>query len=243
MRRRLGYAGAVAALGLLTLAGPAAAADRIGGLLVTPGESADTATIQLRTSAGCPAQADAYYATAKGHGFPAKGQVIAPNGDAGLSHDGPFVVHVAQTLRDFAADNNAELSGRYELSVLCIDSFSQRSYGEFTAELEFASPTRYEAIGKAKGPKRLPAPDAVDPAPAAGRSTKDTEGGKAEQPSTPPSSTPSDAQQGGDTADGGLSSQPILLVAGGAVAVAGLGFGFSMLRRRRPANTDVNGED
>src|SRR5215470_1922328 len=140
--------------------GTASAAAPIGGLIVVPGESSDLAAIRVRTSAGCPAQADAYYATIHGRGLPQQGQVITANTAAGLSHTAGFDVYFALTMKDFADDNHIVLGGRYDITVLCIDSFSQQSYGEFTGSLQFSNPTRYEAIGAAKpvGPPPPPLP-------------------------------------------------------------------------------------
>jgi hypothetical protein len=140
--------------------GTASAAAPIGGLIVVPGESSDLAAIRVRTSAGCPAQADAYYATIHGRGLPPQGQIITANTAAGLSHTAGFDVYFALTMKDFADDNQIVLGGRYDITVLCIDSFSQQSFGEFTGSLLFSSPARYEAIGTAKptGPPPPPLP-------------------------------------------------------------------------------------
>jgi hypothetical protein len=162
------------ALGLLVPLTPASAqADPIGGIIVIPGSGTDLTAIRLRTTAGCPAKADAYYATMKGHGFPPDGQIVTSNISAGLSHSFGFDVYVAQIMRDFAAQNHTTLSGRYDITVLCIDSFTVNSYGEFTGSLEFTSPTAYGAIGAAKliGPPPAPLALAADgsalaPAPA-----------------------------------------------------------------------------
>ncbi|MEV4312598.1 hypothetical protein [Actinocrispum sp. NPDC049592] len=130
----------------------------LGGLVVTPGQGADISTVRMHTSGGCPNEADAYYAVMKGKGFPADGQIITANTDVGLSHTAGFDVYLGQTLGDFAADNNTKLQGKYEITVQCIDSFSQNSFGQFSASLEFGSPTKYVAVGAAKGPDRLPDP-------------------------------------------------------------------------------------
>lgn len=149
---------AVAAL--LVLAAPQAQAAPIGGLLVVPGESIDLAAIRVRTSGGCPPSADAYYATVHGTGFPADGLVVTANTSAGLSHDAGFDVYFAQTMKDFADDNHTTLGGRYDITVLCIDSFTQVNYGEFTGSMQFATPTSYQALGTAKptGPPPSPLP-------------------------------------------------------------------------------------
>jgi hypothetical protein len=52
--------------------GPARA-DPIGGVIVIPGTGTDLTAMRLRTSAGCPAQATAFYAKIRGLGFPPDG--------------------------------------------------------------------------------------------------------------------------------------------------------------------------
>ncbi|WP_033293989.1 hypothetical protein [Amycolatopsis jejuensis] len=152
--RRWGEALVVAAaLGLLATP---AEAEPLGGLVITPGEGQDAATIRMHTSGGCPADADAFFATMRGKGMPADGQIVVANTDVGLSHTAGFDVYLAQTLRDFAADNKTTLSGQYDIAVYCIDSFSQQKKGEFTAALKFDTPVRYAALGAAKGPSRAP---------------------------------------------------------------------------------------
>ncbi|WP_432845921.1 hypothetical protein ACQPXB_35490 [Amycolatopsis sp. CA-161197] len=150
--------------GLVLFTAPAQAAP-IGGLVVTPGEGQDASSIRMHTSAGCPADADAYYASLRGKGMPAAGQVVVANTDVGLSHTGGFDVFLAQTLKDFAADNGTSLSGKYDVTLYCIDSFSQESKGEFTASLKFDRPVKYAALGAAKGPNRAPETTSSAPPP------------------------------------------------------------------------------
>ncbi|MET7998750.1 hypothetical protein ABZU76_48580 [Amycolatopsis sp. NPDC005232] len=150
--------------GLVLFAAPAQAAP-IGGLVVTPGEGQDASSIRMHTSAGCPADADAYYANLRGKGMPAAGQVVVANTDVGMSHTGGFDVFLAQTLKDYAKDNGTTLSGTYDVTLYCIDSFSQESKGEFTAELKFESAVKYAALGAAKGPNRAPETTSSAPPP------------------------------------------------------------------------------
>jgi hypothetical protein len=123
-----------------------------GGLTIYPGKSIDTAPIRVHTSAGCPDQADTYYATAKGHGFPAAGLIVTAPTAAGMSHTAGFDAYFAETLKDFADDNHTTLEGTYDVTVFCIDSFSQNSFAEFTGSLHFTTPTTYEAVGAAMPP-------------------------------------------------------------------------------------------
>ncbi|WP_326837818.1 hypothetical protein VSH64_23555 [Amycolatopsis rhabdoformis] len=154
--------------GLVLLAAPAQAAP-IGGLVVTPGEGQDASSIRMHTSTGCPAEADAYYASLRGKGMPAAGQVVVANTDVGLSHTSGFDVFLAQTLKDFAEDNGTTLSGTYDVTLYCIDSFSQQSKGEFTAELKFDGPVKYAALGAAKGPNRAPDTPSSAPPPSSAK--------------------------------------------------------------------------
>lgn len=158
---RVGVLVAVA-LGALVLVAPApASADPIGGVIVIPGSGSDVDPIRLRTSAGCPAQANAFYAKMRGHGFPPDGQVVTANSKAGLSHSFGFDVYVALVMLDYAKDNHTTLGGRYDITVYCVDRLTLHSYGEFTGSLEFANPTHYEALGAAKPAGTPPAPLAL----------------------------------------------------------------------------------
>lgn len=147
----------MAVAGVLVSVVPAQA-DPIGGVIIIPGSGNDLHAIRLRTSAGCPAEADAFYATMKGRGFPLNGQVVTANTAAGLSHSFGFDVYFELVMRDFAHDNNTTLGGRYDITVFCVNRLTLQSSGEFTGSLEFTTPTHYEALGLAKptGPPPLP---------------------------------------------------------------------------------------
>jgi hypothetical protein len=121
------------ALGVLVPVAPAPAlADPIGGVIVVPGTGTDLDPIRLRTSAGCPAQANAYYAKMRGHEFPSDGQIITAVTKAGLSHTIGFDVYVALIMRDYADKSRTTLTGRYDITVYCINRLTLESYGEFT---------------------------------------------------------------------------------------------------------------
>lgn len=139
------------ALGVLApvIAAPAQA-DPSGGVIVIPGSGTDLDPIRLRTSTGCPPQADGYYARMHGHGFLPGGQVITANTRAGLSQSVGFDVYVALVMADYAKENRTTLTGRYDITVSCINRLTLESYLEFTGSLEFTSPTTYQAIGSAK---------------------------------------------------------------------------------------------
>ncbi len=150
------------ALGALVPMVPAPArADPTGGVIVIPGTGTDLTAMRLRTSAGCPAQATAFYAKMRGHGFPPDGQVTTANTRAGMSHTVGFDVYVALIMRDYATRNRTTLGGRYDITVYCVDRLTLQSYGEFTGSLLFTSPTAYQAIGAAKPTGPPPAPRAL----------------------------------------------------------------------------------
>ncbi|MGH3781235.1 MAG: hypothetical protein ACRDRO_11590 [Pseudonocardiaceae bacterium] len=160
------------ALGVLVPVVPAPAlAAPIGGVIIIPGTGTNLDPLRLRTSIGCPAQATAYYATMHGHGFPPDGQIITSSIGAGLSHRIGFDVYPALVMQDYADENRTTLTGRYDITVYCLNPLTQESYGEFTGSLEFTSPTTYQAIGAAKpiGPPPPPlagdgSAQALDPA-------------------------------------------------------------------------------
>jgi len=165
----LGVLVLVLVLVLVPVAPAPALADPIGGVIVIPGAGTNLDPMRLRTSAGCPAQANAYYASMRGYGFPPDGQIITAPIQAGLSHNSGFDVYVALVMRDYANNNHTTLVGRYDITVYCIDQLTQKDYGEFTGSLGFTTATTYEAIGAAKpvGPPPPPLPlDEVGLAPA-----------------------------------------------------------------------------
>lgn len=138
----------ISAAGVVLLAVPtSASAAPSGTLAFFPSNSIAEASIKARTSAGCPGQADSYLAVAKGHGFPAAGQIITTPTAAGMSHTDPFDVYFAETMKDFATDNHTTLRGRYDVAVYCVDSFRGTRFAQFTGTLTFTSPTRYKASG------------------------------------------------------------------------------------------------
>ncbi|HEY2764099.1 MAG TPA: hypothetical protein VGJ13_08830 [Pseudonocardiaceae bacterium] len=215
---------AVALASGTALAGGAASAqaDQGGGLIVIPGSGSDLTAIRVRTSAGCPAAANAYYARMTGRGFPPDGQVVTANTAAGLSHSVGFDAYFLLIMRDYANRNHATLAGQYKITVFCVDRLTLQDYREFTGSLEFTDPTHYEALGAAKqtGPPPPPlalagdgsALDPAQPAPPAGTAPPGTV-----PPGTVPAGTPSvagppasTAQPPGPTAGSptGINPQP-----------------------------------
>ncbi len=99
-------------------------------MIVLPGTGTNLDEIRLRTSAGCPAQANSYCAKMRGHDFPPDGQIVTVNTKAGLSHSHGFDVWVGLIMRDYANKNRGTLTGRYDITVYCIDHITRQSYGE-----------------------------------------------------------------------------------------------------------------
>ena len=183
------------ATGALLLATPApAGAASSGTLAFFPSNSIAEAAIKARTSAGCPDQADSYLAVAKGHGFPAAGQIITSPTAAGMSHTDGFDVYFAETMKDFAADNHTTLKGRYDVAVYCVDSFLGTKFAQFTGNLTFSSPTRYKASG----------PNTMSLAPAAAPTTAPA----AAQPSAPPPTAPAEQPEAAEPSATKLVSAP-----------------------------------
>ncbi|WP_433371964.1 hypothetical protein ACQPZX_48535 [Actinoplanes sp. CA-142083] len=160
----------ILATAVILLATPGAAQAAPSGTLdFFPSNSIDVAAIKARTSAGCPSEADSYFAVAKGHGFPADGQIVTTPTAAGMSRTQGFDVYFAQTMKDFAADNKTTLKGRYDVAVYCIDSFLGTKFAQFTGALTFTSPTKYQASGKntmTSAPAAAPTTAAAAPTPA-----------------------------------------------------------------------------
>lgn len=224
-----------------------AIADPIGGVIVIPGAGTDLDAIRLRTSAGCPEKATAYYARMRGRGLPPEGQIITANTKAGMSHSSGFDVYVALIMRDYAKRYNATLSGRYDITVYCINRLTVRSYGEFTGSLEFTSPTAYEAIGAARptGPP-LPPPafagglvpgDAVPPsgAPAApGSSTAGAAGQPAASPGVDPRISSSSQRLDSQPKDVAVRGAPwsVVILVSAAVGAFVVALAAGKLRKR-----------
>ncbi|MBM7772323.1 hypothetical protein JOD54_002527 [Actinokineospora baliensis] len=215
-----------------------ASAERIGGLLVTPGESVDQVPVRLKTEKGCPQGATGYIATMKGHGL--DNVVVVPTSDVLMSHDKEFMVPVANTFSDYAKDNNTTLQGRYEITLSCVDAFSQQNFGDFTASIDIPAAGRYAAVGAAKGPARNT--DPIVP-PELGLGAEEPGAAPAPQAGDP-GQQPSDvAQPGAAPADvaepdrSGSSSNTFLYLGGGvAVLVVAAAIG-ARIRRRGPATT------
>ncbi|WP_436523346.1 hypothetical protein [Actinoplanes sp. HUAS TT8] len=174
------------ALVALLLAVPAPAT---GTITFTPADSIDLAAIKVHTSGGCPAPADGFYAVARGHGFPKDGQMVTAPTTAGMSATEGFDVYFAQTMADFAKDNSTKLSGRYDVTVYCVEQFSNTVHAEYRGAMVFSTPNKYKAAGGAA--TQSPAPvisEAAEPpvtAPAEAEAVPTTEARPAATGTTP----------------------------------------------------------
>ena len=160
----LSCAGAV-----LALQGPAGAAEP--GLAWTPAGGSDSTPLEVVTTGPCPRDAPNVVGVLFGSGFPAAGQVVIGNTDAGVSATGPFALVLGDTLRGFAALQPAPVSlvGEYRLVVTCrepLDPSSRRDYvGSIVFDAAGAFTARQPAVlPRAAGPgPGLPASVAAAP--------------------------------------------------------------------------------
>lgn len=152
-------AGAALVLGATALlgAGPAGAGT-LGSLTITPATGADTTPLSVRTSAGCPADAPNITVAITGAGFPAAGQNVVGNTDAGVSSSGPFSIALSDTLAAFEAQQPTPqpLSGVYDLTLTCRTALDPASKGTYTGQLLFTSPTAYTTDVPAASPSPSP---------------------------------------------------------------------------------------
>ncbi|CRK62101.1 Endo-1,4-beta-xylanase A precursor [Alloactinosynnema sp. L-07] len=239
MRLRKHFAAALLALtALVGLAGHAAA-QAPGVLVVTPGESVDAVPVRLTTEKGCPRPATGYMATMKGHGLD-NVNVVATS-DVGISFSESFEVHLAYTFKDFAADNNTTLQGKYDITLTCVDMFTQQAYGSFVATVDFPQQARYVAQGKSKGPQQHTKP-AV---PGMEEQSVPQQGGQPGLPGQPtqPGQAAPEAQPSPQDPDAaaqpapasGDGTQPFLYLAGGVLALIAVAFAVSSFRKRAKA--------
>lgn len=121
-------------------------AGSLGSLTNSPAVGTDLTASKVTTSAGCAAGSDSYRGVLTGPGaFAAGTQVVSP-GTANFSTDGPFDVQVENTFKDIATDLGTTIvAGEYDLTIQCIDGFSQDVKGTFTGAFYFTSATAYQS--------------------------------------------------------------------------------------------------
>jgi len=241
--------GAVLVLGGL-VAAPATEASaatptppNLGTLVFVPAHGTNLTGIHVRTPIGCPTKADAYYMSVRGHGFPKTGQIVTENTAAGLSHTIGFDAYFLEIMRDYATDNGASgLSGRYDATLYCIDSFRQTVFATMTGSITYVTPTTYRAVGASAGTATPP----VQPSSSTAASTGASTGASSPAPSsaavapagsgTPvPTVTVPVAGAGAGAAapsSGGSSSTRVLLVVALAALALAAAAGMWMFRRR-----------
>ena len=167
-------AGATLVLGATALLGSGpAGAGTLGSLTLTPPTGADTTPISVRTSGGCPADAPNIIVAITGKGFPASGQTVVGNTNAGVSSSGPFSVALSDTLAAFAAQQPvpAPLDGVYELTLTCRTALDPASRGTYTDTLLFSSPTAYTTDVPTQASPSPSASAPASPAPSPSSST------------------------------------------------------------------------
>ncbi|AWZ16512.1 DUF916 domain-containing protein [Streptomyces sp. ICC1] len=143
-----------AALAGLALTSPTAAqAAPAGSATVNPATGADTSSIDLTTSAACPAPATNILVKVAGKGFPAEGKNVVGNSPIstyGQAPSGGINVPLTMTMRDYANEAGfSVLEGRYDLTVVCRKAFGSDTYGDFTGSVWFTSNTAYQTTDPA----------------------------------------------------------------------------------------------
>jgi hypothetical protein len=125
-------------------ASAAVAPGTLGTLTVAPATGLDTSAPVYTTSAACPNTADAYNMFVSGPGGFAAGLIATTTTDVGLSHTSGFPVQQGLSFKDIATDNQTTVQpGQYDLTVNCVDSFSQVVQGTFTTSVYFTDATHY----------------------------------------------------------------------------------------------------
>lgn len=141
---------AVAALAvcaaLVVVTGGPALADSSGSLTFAPAKGFDSTPMYVLTSGPCDgAAATNVVAVARGKGFPAEGQVVVANSSAGVSHTGPFVLPLQDTMAAYAHQRNIVLSGPYAVTLTCENRLATQKFTTFSGTITFRTPTTYTA--------------------------------------------------------------------------------------------------
>ncbi|MDP3713305.1 MAG: hypothetical protein Q8R60_12575 [Mycobacteriales bacterium] len=251
------YAGAALLAGVLcavpapvsAAASSVTAVPQLGTLFVDPPTGADDTPLDLLTSGGCPAPATNVVARAFGNGFPAGGQIVVGNTDAGVRRGSAFSVVPGDTLRAFAAlqPTPGVLSGSYRVVVSCQEALGSVSLGDYVGTLVFSSPRSYTARNPAVRPVPAPADAAPLPtgAPGAAQVPGAADGTAAAAPGAVPGSgadtaaaaaggtptTKASATASASVGDDG-SLLPLAAAGLGGFGLAGVLLGASRLRRR-----------
>lgn len=228
-RRAIGSVTGALVLGTALATGtPALAADS-GDLTFMPGKGMDVSPLYTVTSAPCPDQATNVIGRMYGKGFPKEGIVVIPNSDAPVSTEVAFGVPLQDTVAGFASEAGVKLSGKYRVTVQCVNELGTKVFSEFTGIMNFGDATHFTAPVPKTAPaegvpigflaqvfpefKQGPGPSvATEPGPAA-------QGAPAEGS---PASRATPAE--------GTDLTPFLIISAAVLALGGVGF----LATRRP---------
>ena len=138
---------AAAVLGVTAGAAQAAPpAGTLGSLTNNPATGTDLTPPKVHTSAGCSADSDSYRAVLTGPGAFAPGVQVTQPQSVNFSTTDPFDVQVENSFKDVATDLGTTIvAGEYDLTVYCLDAFSQDVKGTFTGAFYFTSATAYQS--------------------------------------------------------------------------------------------------
>ncbi|GIF96731.1 Ig-like domain-containing protein [Catellatospora citrea] len=118
----------------------------LGTLTLIPASGTDLTAPRVHTAAGCPSDADGYYAKVYGPGAFDPGAVVTTTTDVNLSHSAGFDVQIADNVRDVAVDlGTTVVPGEYAYEVACVDTFLGDVKGTFVGRFWFTSPTAYQS--------------------------------------------------------------------------------------------------
>ncbi|MFJ6481896.1 WxL protein peptidoglycan domain-containing protein [Streptomyces sp. NPDC091682] len=221
---------AVVTLAAAALPGAAAEAAQAGTAVINPATGTDTTSVDLATSAACPAPATNVLVKVTGKGFPAEGKNVVGNSPIstyGQAPSGGIVIPLTMTMRDYANEAGfTTLEGRYDLTVVCRKSFGSETYGDFTGSMWFTSNTEYRTTDPGGGqPTPTPtrtATSSATPTPTPTSTQTSTPTPTPTTTSTPdPSATPTPTTTATATGGTGLGLSTNVTTGGAGTAAGG----------------------
>jgi hypothetical protein len=234
---------AVAVAMAVMMGSPGALGATPGTLTFNPANGTDIIAPIAHTSAGCPTGSDAYDAFVKGPGAFGNGDgfLMVPNQTPNFSTEHGFDVQFSLSMKDAATELGTTLvAGEYDVTVNCLDSFSQDVKASFTGALIFTSPTEYHS-----GTGPTGGPSASTSASASASASASPSDSPSASPSDSASASPSDSASPSASATPSASApasglpitgSPAAWYAGGGALLIGLGVaGIAASRRRRDA--------
>jgi hypothetical protein len=254
---RVAAAAALVAVGPLvgTLASPAAAADNLGTITVSPTSGTVQDPLELTTSRGCPAGATMSKSRIVGPGFPKIGQNMSGLALGFTSATKPFKVTTEYTIKDIGAlaYPPVTFAGAYRLEIVCWDP-TKGEVGAFATTITFTNPFEWTATAPTVPVKVGPTAATAPPASKPGSSSKPGTTGSSAKPgaSTTPAPGSTDASATDSATDPNLdntatanavaaepasssSSSLLPLVGGVALGAVAVGGGMTLLQRRQAA--------